>query len=78
MRFTKLLTFGFWSSFEFSEVRYELHDVVVSQISRRVAKFVASEVRVIRCSWFGSVTTNEIKQIENISKPSGLFYDVYF
>ena len=43
-----------------------------------VAKFVASEVRVIRCSWFGNTTTNEFKQSENISQPSGLFYNVNF
>ena len=32
----------------------------------KVAKFVASEVRVIRFSWFGNIPTNEFKQSEKV------------
>ena len=62
---------------------WQFHDVVVNQIvnfetklwiSRRifrweVAKFAASEVRVIRCSWFGNITTNKFKQSEKNYQP---------
>lgn len=41
-----------------------------AEICWEVVKFVAREVCVIRCSWFGNITTNECKQSENICKPS--------
>ena len=74
------------------QFHYVFFYVVVNQIvnfetmlwiSRRncweVAKFVASEVRVIRCSWLGNIIANEFKQSgKNFSTRQGLFYDVYF
>ena len=42
-----------------------------------VAKFVASEVRVLQCSWFGNITTNEFKQSENISQPSKAYFMMF-
>ena len=57
-----------------SKRSFEFHD----EFRWEVAKFVASDVHVIRCSWFGNTTTSEFKQSENISQPNGLFYDVNF
>ena len=61
----KFLTNGFRSSFE---IRYELDN------RWEVAKSVASEVRVIRCSWFGNITTNEFNQSGDISQPSKAYF----
>ena len=72
VRFTKLLTNGFRSSFEFPEVCYDLAISLRScefhaGFRWEVAKFVASEVRAIPCSWFGNITTNEFEQSEKNS-----------
>ena len=50
------------------------------QNRQKVARFVLSEVRAIRCSYFGNMTTNEYKQSEKNSQPctEGLVYDIYF
>ena len=42
------------------------------ELRNKVAKFVASEVRVTQCSWFGNISTNKFKQSENISQPTRL------
>ena len=49
-----------------------------AEICWEVAKFVAREVRVIRCSWFGNLTTNECKQSENICQPSNTSWNVNY
>ena len=62
MHFTKLLTNDFRSSFEIPKVHYELGNFKLwtskwscefhVEFWREVAKFIASKVHVIRCSWF--------------------------
>ena len=36
-----------------------------------------SEVPVIRCSWFGDITTNEFEQHEKISQPSKAYFMMF-
>ena len=58
-------------------MNFETKLYISHQILLEVANFVMSEVRIIRCSWFGNITTNEFKQSEkNGSTKLGLFYDV--
>ena len=58
-------------------MNFETKLYISHQILLEVANFVMSEVRIIQCSWFDNITTNEFKQSEkNGSTKLGLFYDV--
>ena len=64
---------------------WQFHYVVINQIVScefhadcwEVAKIVASEVRVIRCSWFGNITTNKFKQSEKKNQPGKAYFMMF-
>ena len=47
-------------------VNFETKLYIQAEFCWQVAKFVAGEVRVIRCSSFGNITTNDFKQSEKM------------
>ena len=51
---------------------HELRNEVVN-----FTNFVASEVRILQCSWFGNITTNKSKQSENVSRPSKAYFMMF-
>ena len=54
-----------------------LWNKVVNFTPTFIAKFIMSEVLVIRCSWFGDITTNEFEQHEKISQPSKAYFMMF-
>ena len=83
VRFTKLLTNGFRSSFEISDVCYELSNFVTqlsiksrtlkrsckfhAELRVKVAKFVVTELRAIQCSEMVWYIQNKLLQVNPIS-----------
>ena len=58
-----------WRQSFFTSVRKAL--ALLQRVSHN---FSHSEVRILQCSWFGNITTNEFKQSDNISQPSKAYF----